>query len=186
MLGMHGSVAANYATTACDLLVSFGARFDDRVTGKLDEFAPKATIAHLDIDPSAISKSVPVDIPVVGDVKRVLGELIKLIEPRPRESWLAQVANWKSAYPFSYDRSSPKLLPQFVIERIYEITRGEAVIVTDVGQHRMGGALLPIYKPRRYFLRRTGTMGYGLPAAIGAQGMPKKQIVLISGAAARR
>ncbi len=184
MLGMHGSVAANYATSACDLLVSIGARFDDRVTGKLDEFAPHATIAHLDIDPSAISKSVPVDIPVVGDVKRVLSELIKLIEPRPRENWLAQIANWKAAHPFSYDRSSSKLLPQFVIERIYEITRGEAVIVTDVGQHQMWAAHYYQYSKPRTFISSggLGTMGYGLPAAIGAQkACPEKQIVLISG-----
>ena len=184
MLGMHGSVAANYATGACDLLVSIGARFDDRVTGNISEFAPNATIAHLDIDPSAISKSVPVDIPVVGDVKRVLTELIKQVEPRPREEWLRQVAAWKAEHPFAYDRASSKLLPQYVIEQLHELTRGEAIVVTDVGQHQMWAAHYFIYSQPRTFISSggLGTMGFGLPAAIGAQKACRdKQVVLISG-----
>jgi acetolactate synthase-1/2/3 large subunit len=184
MLGMHGSATANYATHACDLLVSIGARFDDRVTGKIAEFAPNATVAHIDVDPSAISKSVAVDIPVVGDVKRVLTELIRQVESRTREPWLRQVADWKAAHPFTYDRASPKLLPQYVIERLYELTHGEAIVVTDVGQHQMWAAhYYPYTKPRTFISSGgLGTMGFGLPAAIGAQkGCPGRQVVLISG-----
>ena len=180
MLGMHGSVTANYATNECDLLVSIGARFDDRVTGKISEFAPKAKIAHIDIDPSAISKSVQVDIPVVGDAKLVLRELAKLVEPRDRDAWLRQLAEWKAQYPFSYDRSTSKLLPQHVIERIYEITKGNAVIVTEVGQHQMWAAhYYPYTKPRQFISSGgLGTMGFGLPAAIGAQAGRRGELVV--------
>ncbi|NLE65856.1 MAG: biosynthetic-type acetolactate synthase large subunit [Lentisphaerae bacterium] len=180
MLGMHGSVTANYATHECDLLVSVGARFDDRVTGKISDFAPKAKIAHIDIDPSAISKSVQADIPVVGDAKLVLAELVKLVEPRDRKEWLRQLEEWKEAYPFSYDRGSSKLLPQYVIERIYEITKGDAVIVTEVGQHQMWAAHYFRYTKPRQFISSggLGTMGFGLPAAIGAQAGRRGELVV--------
>ena len=184
MLGMHGSVTANYATHHCDLLVSIGARFDDRVTGKISEFAPKARIVHIDIDPSAISKSVPVDIPVVGDVKQVLRALIPQIEPKDRKEWLEQIAAWKEKHPFTYDQDPKKLMPQYVIEQIYNITRGDAIIVTEVGQHQMWAAQYYKYTQPRTFISSggLGTMGFGLPAAIGAQiGRPDKMVVDISG-----
>jgi acetolactate synthase-1/2/3 large subunit len=184
MLGMHGSVTANYATHHCDLLVSIGARFDDRVTGKITEFAPHAKIAHIDIDPTAISKSVPVDIPVVGDVKKVLKVLIPLVESKERTEWLTQIQEWKQKNPFAYDRNGSKLMPQYVIEQIYALTKGDAIIVTEVGQHQMWSAQYYKYTQPRTFISSggLGTMGFGLPAAIGAQfGCPAKMVVDISG-----
>jgi len=180
MLGMHGSVAANNAVNTCDLLIAVGARFDDRVTGKVSEFAKHALKAHIDIDPSAIDKSVRVDIPVVGDAKAILSELIKLVEPIEREEWLAQVAKWQKEFPFTYNRKSKELLPQFVIEQIYELTKGEAIITTEVGQHQMWAAHFYKYTRPRTFLSSggLGTMGYGLPAAIGAQIGLRDQIVV--------
>jgi len=186
MLGMHGSVAANYATHHCDLMISIGARFDDRVTGKISEFAPKAQIAHIDIDPTAISKSVPVDIPVVGDVKTVLRELIPQIESSDRREWHEQLNAWKEKYPFAYENGNNRnrLMPQFVIEQIYNLTKGDAIIVTEVGQHQMWAAQYYKYTRPRTFISSggLGTMGFGLPAAIGAQiGRPDKIVVDISG-----
>jgi len=184
MLGMHGNAAANHAVSHCDLLVAVGARFDDRVTGKLSEFAPHAVKAHIDIDPSAIDKSVPIDIPVVGHVKAVLKSLVEKVEPRERSAWLKQVAKWRKAHPFAFDRNDAELLPQFVIEQVYEATKGNAVVVTDVGQHQMWAAHFFRYTKPRTFLSSggLGTMGYGLPAAIGAQaGRRNKTVVAISG-----
>ncbi|MBM4144035.1 MAG: biosynthetic-type acetolactate synthase large subunit [Lentisphaerae bacterium] len=185
MLGMHGTVAANHAVSACDLLISIGARFDDRVTGKISEFAPRALKAHVDIDPSAIDKNVAADIPVVGHVKHVLRGLLDLVEPVERREWLAQVSDWQKTYPLTYDRNSAELLPQYVIEQIYEVTGGDAVIVTDVGQHQMWAAHFFKYTRPRTFLSSggLGTMGYGLPAAIGAQaGLGSgRTVVTISG-----
>ena len=184
MLGMHGSPAANYATQHCDLLVAVGARFDDRVTGKISEFAPQATIAHIDIDPSAISKSVPADIPVVGDARNILRELLPQVEARERPEWLAQVAEWKAKHPFAYEQHGAGLMPQYVIEQIYALTRGEAIIVTEVGQHQMWAAQYYKYTQPRTFISSggLGTMGFGLPAAIGARlGRPDKLVVDISG-----
>jgi len=184
MLGMHGSVTANRAVSQCDLLVSVGARFDDRVTGKIQEFAPHAMKAHIDIDPSAIDKSVHTEIPVVGHVKEVLKALIKKVEPADRSKWLKQIAEWQEAFPFAYDRKDSELLPQYVIEQIYELTGGDAIIVTEVGQHQMWAAHFFKYTKPRTLLSSggLGTMGYGLPAAIGAQaGMPDKTVVDIAG-----
>jgi len=184
MLGMHGSVAANRAVNHCDLLVSVAARFDDRVTGKISEFAPHARKAHIDIDPSAIDKNVTIDIPVVGHVKEVLKHLVDKIEPIERSAWLTQVAEWRNEYPFTYDRNDSELLPQYVIEQIYEITKGDAIIVTDVGQHQMWAAHFFKYTKPRSFLSSggLGTMGYGLPAAIGAQaGARDRTVVGIAG-----
>lgn len=184
MLGMHGSVAANRAVTACDLLVAVGARFDDRVTGKISEFAPHATIAHIDIDPSTISKSVEVDIPVVGDVKLVLKDLIGQVVQCDRSEWLAQTTSWREEFRFDYDRKTKELLPQFVIEKVYELTKGEAIITTDVGQHQMWAAHFYKYTKPRSFISSggLGTMGFGLPAAIGAQfGKPGRTVISLSG-----
>ncbi len=184
MLGMHGSVAANHAVSHCDLLVAIGARFDDRVTGKISEFAPHAVKAHIDIDPSAIDKSVLTDIPVVGHVREVLKELIEQVKPAERTEWLDQVAGWQKKHPFSYNRETTELLPQHVIEQIYEVTKGDAIIVTDVGQHQMWSAHFYKYTKPRTFLSSggLGTMGYGLPAAIGAQaGMRDRTVVNIAG-----
>ncbi len=184
MVGMHGLVAANLAISHCDLLISVGARFDDRVTGKVSEFAPHATIAHIDIDPSSISKSIETDIPVVGHVKYVLEDLLKLVEPMDRREWLSQLAEWKSKHPLSYNGSEGRLPPQYVIETLYRVTEGSAIVVTDVGQHQMWAAHYYLYREPRSFLSSggLGTMGYGLPAAIGAQmARPEKRVAVISG-----
>jgi acetolactate synthase-1/2/3 large subunit len=184
MLGMHGSVAANRAVSECDLLIAVGARFDDRVTGKVSEFAPRAAKAHIDIDPSAIDKSVTVDIPVVGDARIVLKDLLPHVKPIVRAEWLSQVKTWQNEFPFSYDRASAELLPQFVIEKVYEVTKGDAIVTTEVGQHQMWAAHFFKYTKPRTFLSSggLGTMGFGLPAAIGAQlGMPGHTVVDIGG-----
>ncbi len=182
MLGMHGTVYANYAVTGCDLLIAVGARFDDRITGKIDEFAPEAKIIHIDIDPTSISKCVPVDIPVVGDAKRILTELLPLVEPKPREAWLKQIAEWKAKYPLTYGEGGLK--PQYIIEQICEATGGDAIICTEVGQHQMWAAqYFRFSKPRTFITSGgLGTMGFGFPAAIGAQfGCPDKLVFDIAG-----
>ncbi len=180
MLGMHGTFAANNAVSHCDLLISVGARFDDRVTGKASLFAKNAIKAHIDIDPSAIGKNVKTDIPVVGHVKDVLKELLKKVEPAEHKEWLKQIVEWQKERPLDYDRSSSDLLPQYVIEQIYELTRGEAIITTEVGQHQMWAAHFFKYTKPRTFLSSggLGTMGYGLPAAIGAQAGVRDRIVV--------
>lgn len=171
MLGMHGSAYANYAVQECDLLVAVGARFEDRVTGKLKTFAPNAKIIHIDIDPCSISKNVHVDIPVVGDAKKILAELAAEIETVPRAEWFARIAEWKKKHPFTYDHKSDTLKPQYIIEQLSEITNGDAIIVTGVGQHQMWAAQFYKYTKPRHFITSggLGTMGFGLPAAIGAQ-----------------
>jgi acetolactate synthase-1/2/3 large subunit len=184
MVGMHGCVAANKAISNCDLLVSVGARFDDRVTGKIAEFAPHAKIGHIDIDPSAISKSVETHIPVVGHVKYVLQALLQEVQAEDRKEWLAEIADWQAKAPLAFDTATDALLPQFVIEKIYEVSKGDAIVVTDVGQHQMWSAHYYKYTQPRTFLSSggLGTMGFGLPAAIGAQmGRPDKRVVAICG-----
>jgi acetolactate synthase-1/2/3 large subunit len=185
MLGMHGSFAANRAVQQCDLLVSVGARFDDRVTGRVDTFAPKATVAHIDIDRSAIGKILRAHIPVQGYAKPVLQALLRLVKPVTRPAWRAQVAAWHAEHPaFTYPPTSKSLLPQFVIEKIYEVSKGQAVVVTDVGQHQMWSAHFYKYTVPRTFISSggLGTMGFGLPAAIGAQiARPDKLVVAIVG-----
>jgi len=170
MLGMHGTQYANYAIMEADLLIAIGARFDDRVTGKVEEFAPKAKIAHIDIDPSSIRKNVNVDIPVVGDVKNVLSELNKILQPGDTSEWLKQIEQWKRDYPLTY-REDGNLKPQYVIEQIYEVTKGKAIITTEVGQNQMWAAQFYKFTKPRTFLSSggLGTMGYGFPAALGAQ-----------------
>lgn len=184
MLGMHGTVAANQAVSHCDLLVSAGARFDDRVTGKISEFAPNAKIAHIDIDASTVDKSVRADIPVVGDVKSVLKALLPLVKQGRRKAWLDQIGSWNHEYPLSYDGETTEILPQYVIEQVYEVTRGKATVVTEVGQHQMWAAHFFKYTRPRSFLSSggLGTMGFGLPAAIGAQaGCPEATVIDIAG-----
>ncbi len=184
MLGMHGSAYANYAVQECDLLIAVGARFDDRVTGKLTTFAPHAKIIHVDIDPSSISKNVRVDIPVVGDAKFILAELTKAVEHRPREPWFAKIAEWKEKYPFRYDRNAPSIKPQQVIEEVCRQTNSDALITTGVGQHQMWTAQFYRFTRPRQFISSggLGTMGFGLPAAIGAQiARPDATVIDIDG-----
>jgi acetolactate synthase-1/2/3 large subunit len=184
MLGMHGTAYANYAVMDSDLLIAVGARFDDRVTGKVDEFAPEAKIIHIDIDPSAISKNIPVDIPIVGDCRDVLKELNKKIKKKPdTDSWLKQIEVWKKKYPLTYSKDD-KLRPQHIIEEIYNLTEGDAIICTEVGQNQMWAAQFFKYTRPRTFVTSggLGTMGYGFPAAIGAQvGKPDKVVLDIAG-----
>lgn len=184
MLGMHGTQYANLAVTHCDLLLAIGARFDDRVTGNLETFAPRATIIHIDIDPSSISKTIQVDIPIVGDVKNVLGELNKIVTRPQHEDWLAQLTTWKREKPLTYQKSETKIKPQQVIQEICAITQGEAIITTEVGQHQMWAALFGTYLHPRSFISSggLGVMGFGFPAAIGAQaGRPEKLVIDIAG-----
>ena len=182
MLGMHGTVYANYAVTESDLLIAVGARFDDRVTGKVDEFAPHAKIIHIDIDPTSISKNVKVDIPVVGDAKRILVELNKLVKPAERKEWVDRIVEWKRNHPLTYGEEGLK--PQYVVEQICEITKGDAVICTEVGQNQMWACQFFTYSKPRSFISSggLGTMGFGFPAAIGAQiGCPDKVVFDIAG-----
>jgi len=190
MLGMHGTYAANMAVRNCDLLIAIGARFDDRVTGKIEEFAPEAQIIHIDIDPSAISKNVVVDIPIVGDVKMVLNQLLRELEEPPspnltqRKKWVKQTEEWKREMPLTYEKSKKSIKPQYVVEKIYQLTKGEAIITTEVGQNQMWAALFYKYDRPRSFLSSggLGTMGYGFPAAIGAKiGRPDEIVVDIAG-----
>jgi len=184
MLGMHGSATANYAVQDSDCLIAIGARFDDRVTGDLPSFAPKATIIHIDVDPTSISKNVNVDIPVVGDAKDVLARMLDYIKPVDRSGWLEQIAKWKKDYPFTYDRKSGNLKPQQVIEAIGEMTDHDAIVATGVGQHQMWTAQFYGWRRPRQMLTSggLGTMGYGCPAAIGGQfGNPGKTVIDIDG-----
>jgi acetolactate synthase I/II/III large subunit len=170
MLGMHGSAYANYAVQECDLLIAVGARFDDRVTGKVKSFAPHSKVIHIDIDPASIAKNVRADIPVVGDAKEILAELVKEAEYRERKEWFAKIANWKKKYPLTYDKKSTNIKPQYVIEQVCELS-GDAIVTTGVGQNQMWTAQFFRFRRPRQFISSggLGTMGFGLPAAIGAQ-----------------
>ena len=183
MLGMHGTVYANYAVAEADLIVAIGARFDDRVTGKLSAFASRARIVHIDIDPTSVHKNVKVDVPIVGDVKQVLRELVKIVKRCDDAEWLARIEEWKKKHPLSYRRKDG-LKPQFVIEKLRELTGGDAIIATDVWQHQMwAGQYCKIVKPRTFLSSGgLGTMGYGFPAGLGAQAaFPKRLVAVISG-----
>ena len=183
MLGMHGFEYTNYAVAQCDLLIGIGARFDDRVTGKPDEFARRAKKIHIDVDPSSINKTVLVDYPIVGDVKQVLRELNRLVRPLDTREWLKTIQAMRAKYPLTY-REKHKLLPQFVIQQISEATKGNAVVTTGVGQHQMWTAQFYQFNRPRSLITSggLGTMGFGLPAAIGAQfGRPKDTVWDIDG-----
>lgn len=184
MLGMHGSAAANYAVDKCDLLISAGARFDDRVTGKISEFTKKAKVVHIDIDRSAIGKSVRCDLGVEGYLKPVMTALIPLVNEAEHKDWVAKTSSWKEQYPFAYPDKGDVIMPQYVIEQIYEVSGGKATVVTDVGQHQMWSAQHFNYTRPRTFLSSggLGTMGFGLPAAIGAKfACPDDLVVCITG-----
>ncbi|HEX8325820.1 MAG TPA: biosynthetic-type acetolactate synthase large subunit [Tepidisphaeraceae bacterium] len=184
MLGMHGSVYANYAVQESDCLIAIGARFDDRVTGNIATFAPNAKIIHIDIDPSSISKTVDVDVPVVGDARASLLAMLPLIEHRDRKSWFNAIDQWKQQYPFKYFDDTAYAKPQYVIDEINRQTKSEAIITTGVGQHQMWAAQFYRWRFPRQFITSggLGTMGYGLPAAIGAQlGSPGKTVIDIDG-----
>ena len=192
MLGMHGTYYANMAVQNADLLIGIGVRFDDRVTGKTASFAPNAKIVHIDIDPTSIRKNVRVDVPVVGDVKLVLKEILKILKEEAgkeqwsaiRKSWLKQMEQWKKERPLTYRYDEKIIKPEFVIEKIYELTKGNAIICTEVGQNQMWAAQFYKYdKPRRFLSSGgLGTMGFGFPAAIGAQlACPNDLVIDIAG-----
>jgi acetolactate synthase I/II/III large subunit len=178
MLGMHGTYWANMSVAHCDLLIAVGARFDDRVTGKVDQFAPEAKIIHIDIDPTSIRKNVSVEIPIVGDCQDALNKLNQLLQkpgkqdwPKIRQPWLEQIKEWKETHPLSYERGKDEIKPQYVVEKIYELTQGKAIIATEVGQNQMWAAQYYHFDQPNSFITSggLGVMGYGFPAAIGAQ-----------------
>ena len=190
MIGMHGTYRANMSTGACDLIVSIGVRFDDRVTGKTDAFASQSKIVHIDIDPTSIRKNIPVTIPIVGDCKISLRHLNELVEQAglediagKRQKWFAQIEEWRSTNPLAY-KQTDIIKPQFVVEKLYELTKGQAIITTEVGQNQMWAAQYYHFDQPNHFITSggLGTMGFGLPAAIGAQiACPDKLVVDIAG-----
>jgi acetolactate synthase-1/2/3 large subunit len=190
MLGMHGTRAANYAMDEADLICAVGARFDDRITGKLSEFAPRAKFIHIDVDPAEISKNVPAHIPIVGDAKNILSRLVREYEaletdPDRLNEWWSRIDGWRDQYPLRYEDSQDnEIKPQYMVEALYEATGGDAIITSDVGQHQMWTAQYYHFsKPRRWINSGgLGTMGFGLPAAMGAQvGCPDQLVCCISG-----
>ncbi|MEO5365571.1 MAG: biosynthetic-type acetolactate synthase large subunit, partial [Magnetococcus sp. WYHC-3] len=189
MLGMHGTYQANMAVSHCDLLIAIGARFDDRVTGKVSEFAPEAEIIHLDVDPTSISKNVEVDVPIVGDIRHVLDKINESLAEesvsRPAlEDWLHMIQEWRKEECLRYNQGPLVIESQMVIQKLHELTRGEAIVATDVGQHQMWAAQFYGFRqPRRWLTSGgLGTMGYGLPAAMGAAAAcPRETVVLITG-----
>ncbi len=193
MLGMHGTYEANMAMHHCDVLIAIGARFDDRVTGDLDKFCPNTKIIHIDVDPSAISKNVPVDIPIVGDVKNVLTDMSALLknskdkpDAKALESWWQQIKQWQSIDCLGFDRNTDVIKPQYVVEKVYELTNGDAYVTSDVGQHQMWAAQFYKFDKPRHWINSggLGTMGFGLPAAMGVQiGFPDETVVCVSGEA---
>ncbi|MCU7852624.1 MAG: acetolactate synthase 3 large subunit [Candidatus Thiodiazotropha sp. (ex Monitilora ramsayi)] len=191
MLGMHGTYEANMAMHETDVLIAVGARFDDRVTGHVKQFCPDATIIHVDIDPSSISKNVRVDVPIVGPVKQVLRDMLKVVnesDKKPKkkalDKWWAQIEKWRSMNCLKFDRKSKLIKPQYAVEVLHKVTKGEAFVTSDVGQHQMFAAqFYQFEKPRRWINSGgLGTMGFGLPAAIGVQmAHPKATVAVVTG-----
>ena len=185
MLGMHGTVPANYATDEADLVIAAGIRFDDRIAGNPSKFCEHAKIIHIDIDPAEIDKNKKADVPIVGDLKNVLSEINKELEPQDHKEWTDKVKEWKKEYPLAHrDVGKDKLLPQEVLKAINDILDGDTIVVTDVGQHQMWAAQYMTYKNANSIVTSggAGTMGFGVPAAIGAQvGARDKKVVLIVG-----
>lgn len=186
MLGMHGTYYANYAVQESDLLIAIGARFDDRVTGKITDFIPNAKVIHIDIDPASVSKNVMVDVPIVGDCKKILAEINKEIKPIKIDDWVKEVKKVKKENPLFYTevKDSNEIKPQYVVEQLYKLTKGDAIITTEVGQNQMWAAQFYKFTQPRSFISSggLGTMGYGLPAAIGAQlARPDKKVIDIAG-----
>jgi acetolactate synthase-1/2/3 large subunit len=191
MLGMHGTRTANYAMDEADLICCIGARFDDRITGKLSEFAPHAKFIHIDVDPAEISKTIPAHIPIVGDARNVLTKLIKEyralegVDPSRTDEWWQKIRGWQAKYPLAYtDSTDAEIKPQFMVQALYEATGGNAIVTSDVGQHQMWAAQhYHFNQPRRWINSGgLGTMGFGLPAALGAQvGCPDQTVVCIAG-----
>ena len=191
MLGMHGTYEANMAMHECDVLIAIGARFDDRVTGKIDKFCPTARIVHVDIDPSSISKNVKVDVPIVGSVPHVLRAMINVIRDEKLKSdtealarWWRQIDEWRAMKSLSYRRSDEVIKPQFVIEKLYQVTEGQAIITSDVGQHQMWAAQYYHFDRPRQWINSggLGTMGFGLPAAMGAKfAFPDQDVACVTG-----
>ncbi len=188
MIGMHGTFRANMAVTNCDLLIAIGARFDDRITGDINAFASYAKIVHIDIDPTSISKNIPVDIPVVGDVKEILKSALGILKEKKvkkpgRKKWFDDIQVWRDKHSLDY-KMKEIIKPQYVVEKIYEVTKGDCIITTEVGQNQMWAAQYFNYDKPRTLLTSggLGTMGYGFPAAIGAQvAFPKKTVIDIAG-----
>ena len=197
MLGMHGTYEANNAMHDCDLMINIGARFDDRITGKLDEFSPKSKKVHIDIDPSSINKNVKVDLPIVGDVAEVINLILKTIKKAKHNfaksnkqnisNWWEKIEKWRSVNSLNYKNSTETIKPQYAVQRLYELTKDkDAYITTEVGQHQMWAAQhYKFNKPNRWMTSGgLGTMGYGLPAAVGVQvAHPKKLVIDIAGEA---
>jgi len=190
MLGMHGTRAANYAMDEADLILAVGARFDDRITGKLSEFAPRAKFVHIDVDPAEISKNVPAHIPIVGDAKNILSRLsveYRALAPDPArlEAWWSRIEGWRRQYPLGYaDSADSEIKPQYLIEALYEATGGEAIVTSDVGQHQMWTAQYFHFPAPRKWINSggLGTMGFGLPAAMGAAvGCPEETVICVAG-----
>jgi len=186
MLGMHGTYYANYAVHNSDLLIAIGARFDDRVTGKISEFTPNAKVIHIDIDPASVSKNVMVDVPIVGDCRKILHEMNKIAVAPEISAWIKEVQKIKKDHPLHYDdnKDSDEIKPQYVVEQLYHQTDGKAVITTEVGQNQMWAAQFYKYTEPRTFISSggLGTMGFGLPAAIGAQlARPDRRVIDIAG-----
>lgn len=193
MLGMHGTYEANMTMHESDLIIAIGARFDDRVTGKLDRFCPYAKIIHIDVDPASISKTVKVDIPIVGEVKPVLEQMIELIKESKKkpnkkalEAWWNRINQWRSVNCLDYDRESRLIKPQYVIEQLHKVTKGDAYITSDVGQHQMWAAQYYRFDKPRHWINSggLGTMGFGLPAAIGVKlAFPEADVACVTGEA---
>ncbi|HJV34114.1 biosynthetic-type acetolactate synthase large subunit [Geomonas sp.] len=191
LLGMHGTYYANMAVSHCDVLIAVGARFDDRVTGKIASFAPHAKIVHIDVDPTSIKKNVRVDLPIVGDVREVLAQMLKVTKAHDTKtskeqlaSWIAEIAGWKEKHPVAYKQTGSTIKPQYVIQRLRALSDPDAIVATDVGQHQMWTAqFFGFTKPRTLLSSGgLGTMGYGLPAAMGAQAAyPERQVIVVCG-----